>query len=80
MKRADVRRSFLLGRTAGEVVVIDRIIVADILEWHGSKGLKTAAAATRANNGFNDFMTSRGAMLAGGLHLVRLRGGRGIGR
>lgn len=74
---ATLQRSFLRGRDAGAVVVAERTIVADILD---GQGLKQAAAATRKANSFNDFMTMRGAMLAGGLHRVRLRGGRGLGR
>lgn len=44
------------------------------------RGLAKAAQATRASRNFHDFMKMRGAMLAGGLHCVRLRGGRGIER
>lgn len=77
VRRVVLGHSFLRGRDAGQAVVDERNIIADILEWHG---LKSAARATRNGSSFNDFMTSRGAMLAGGLHLVRLRGGRGIVR
>jgi hypothetical protein len=44
--------------------------------------LKTASRALTAGTptAFFDFMTMRGAMLAGGLHRVRLNGGRGIDR
>lgn len=45
-----------------------------------TRGLAKAAQATRASRNFHDFMKMRGAMLAGGLHCVRLRGGRGIER
>lgn len=36
------------------------------------------ALARGAWPAYNDFMTMRGAILAGGLHRVRLTGGRGI--
>jgi hypothetical protein len=44
--------------------------------------LKKAAARSppAPPTAFFDFMTMRGAMLAGGLHRVRLNGGRGIDR
>jgi hypothetical protein len=38
------------------------------------------ALAQGAVSSFNDFFKMRGAMLAGGLHRVRLTGGRGIDR
>jgi hypothetical protein len=74
-----IRRSFLLGRDAGEAVTEAQRETLVVLVEHD---LKKAALALTAGTptAFFDFMTMRGAMLAGGLHRVRLNGGRGIDR
>jgi hypothetical protein len=72
-----VLRSFLEGRDAGQAVMQEReLVVSQLLVL----GLAHAAAATRAtsHSSFHDFYTMRGLMLAGGLHRVRLYGGRSI--
>jgi len=72
-----LQRSFLLGRTMGEAVKAEReLVVTQLL----TLGLSAAAKATRENCSFNDYFRMRGLMLAGGLHAVRLRGGRSINR
>lgn len=77
MKRAEPVRSFLEGRTMGEAVARDReLVVSELLQL----GLNHAARATQQTQSFHDFYLMRGAMLAGGLHTVRRRGGRGIDR
>lgn len=50
--------------------------VSDLLQH----GLRQAARALRKSGSFRDFFAMRGALLAGGVHCVRLRGGRGIER
>lgn len=68
-------RSFLLGRDSGQAAVAERQEAVALLHRHD---LQFAARATAHSSTFNDFMTMRGAMLAGGFHLVRTKGGRGI--
>jgi hypothetical protein len=70
-----VKRSFLGGRSMGEAVIEAREEVSLLL---AQRKLHGAVVATNRSSSFQDFMTMRGAMLAGGLHCVRLRGGRGI--
>lgn len=78
MKRG-LDRSFLAGRSMGVAVCTEREETVSLLIIHR---LELAAHATRisATSSYSDFYTMRGAMLAGGLHCVRLRGGRGIDR
>jgi hypothetical protein len=72
-----VRRSFLLGRTADEAIADEKRETLDLLAQHD---LFYAAFALARNGAFHDYFMMRGAMLAGGLHRVRLTGGRGIDR
>lgn len=73
----ELTRSFLLGRSMGDAVQEERELVVSQLI---TLGLTAAADATRKTCSFHDFFTMRGAMLAGGLHAVRLRGGRSLTR
>ena len=68
-------RSFLAGRTMGEAVCDERRATVGLLKDHG---LASAIRATAGSNSFEDYYRMRGALLAGGLHRVRLNGGRGI--
>lgn len=70
-----IKRSFLGGRSMGDAVKEAREEVSLLL---AQQRLFGAVMATSHSSSFNDFMKMRGAMLAGGLHCVRLRGGRGI--
>jgi hypothetical protein len=70
-----INRSFLGGRSMGEAVIEARQEVSLLL---AQRRLHGAVVATNRSSSFNDFMSMRGAMLAGGVHCVRLRGGRGI--
>jgi hypothetical protein len=72
-----LRRSFCLGRTAGDVVMREREATVALL---ADRGLYTAAHATKNSASYADFFRMRGFLLAGGLRLVRTRGGRGIDR
>ena len=70
-----IKRSFLGGRSMGDAVKAARDETRLLLI---QQKLYMAAAAAHQSRSFNDFMKMRGAMLAWGLHCVRLRGGRGI--
>ncbi len=72
-----VRRSFLLGRTPGDAVCAEQRDTLDRLAEH-DRIAAGVALARGARSAYNDFMNMRSLMLAGGLHCVRLRGGRGI--
>jgi hypothetical protein len=72
-----VQRSFLLGRSMGDAVMQEREETVSMLI---GRGLHTAALATRTSGSFGDFFKMRGFFLAGGLRVVRVRGGRGIDR
>jgi hypothetical protein len=74
-----VQRSFLLGRSVGAAVSQEQRDTLDRLAEHD---LFVAGLALARGTGasYNDFMTMRSLMLAGGLHRVRLFGGRGIDR
>lgn len=74
-----IRRSFLRGRDAGQAVTQAQRETLVVLEEHNR--VRAAIALTAGTPAaFFDFMAMRGAMLAGGLHRVRLDGGRGIDR
>lgn len=72
-----VRRSFLAGRMMGEVVEDERRESIATLQQHGLE-FAAFAMGERRSSSFQDFMRTRGAMLAGGIHRVRLKGGRGL--
>jgi hypothetical protein len=75
----EVRRSFLLGRNAGSAVADERRLTFELLAQHE----RVVAALTlthSARSAFNDYLKMRSAMLAGGLHRVRLNGGRNLDR
>jgi hypothetical protein len=72
-----IRRSFLGGRSMGDAVVQEREETVSMLVAHG---FKYAPLAMRRAQSWTDFERARGMMLAGGLHRVRLTGGRGIDR
>jgi hypothetical protein len=66
-----VERSFLAGRDSGQAVADDRKETLELLAAHGRIGAFCALANGRSS-GFSDFIKMRGALLAGGLHRVRL--------
>lgn len=74
-----VHRSFLLGATAGEAVTQERNATADLLAKH-KRYAAEIALVEGGKYAFADFFTMRSLMLAGGLHRVRLTGGRSIDR
>jgi len=76
-RSAPIQRSFLAGRTAGEVVTIERQEVRELLAKHGRVHALCALRGSRSST-FSDFMMMRGAMLAGGVHRVRKNSGRGL--
>ena len=70
-------RSFLLGRSPGEAVETERgETIRLLLEHHRPQ----AAHATSHSSSFKDYMLMRERMYAGGIHAVRLHGGRTIDR
>lgn len=72
-----VRRSFLGGRTMGDAVEDERRETIATLQAHGLEFAAFSMGGQRSSS-FDDFMKTRGALLAGGLHRVRLKGGRGL--
>jgi hypothetical protein len=72
-------RSFLLGRTSGQAVVEERRQTLDLLAEHGrlAAGLALSRGASVARR---EFEAMRSWLYAGGMHCVRLTGGRSIER
>lgn len=70
-------KSFLRGRSMGEAISTERRATIRQLQQHG---LETAAFAMgeQRSDSFSDWLFMRSAILAGGIHTVRLRGGRSI--
>lgn len=68
-----------VAQTRQDLIEDARRAVFDDLTSH-DLFLAALALTQGAVPAFNDFMKMRGALLAGGLHRVRLKGGRGIDR
>lgn len=78
-RQNQLAHSFLGGRDAGQAVDEERELVTLTLIKSGLVQAAQASSATKSQSAnFWDFYKMRGAMLAGGLHRVRLRGGRNI--
>ena len=75
-RKAEPQRSFLAGRTAGDVVTLERQETRELLAKHGRVFALCALRGSRSGT-FADYMMMRGAMLAGGVHRVRQNSGRG---
>lgn len=72
-----IRRSFLLGRSAGDAVTQEQKDTLDMLDKHDLL-VSGVALAYGTHVAYSDFMQMRSWLRAGGLHRVRLYGGRGI--
>jgi hypothetical protein len=68
-------RSYLLGRSMGDVVTREREEVVSMLV---TQGLISAAMATRNQRSYTDFIKIRSDILAGGAVLVRTKGGKNL--
>lgn len=72
-----IARSFLRGRTAGDAVALERLetrlVLVRFKRWIAAEAILDKRCCA-----FKEFMEMRSAMLAGGLHRVRLRGGRNL--
>lgn len=73
----NLTRSYLQGRSSGDVVKVEREEVISMLIDH--KLANAAHAMRQANNAsFREFFEIRRVILSGGPRLMRLKNGRGI--